>query len=176
MSTPAPLTECDRLAANPPDPDRISPGIARENVDLPAAINACKAAVAQYPDTARLSYQLGRCLFYQGQVAEALESFQCAADLGYRQAHFILGLVALRRYPQVPYDVSTIEQHWRLAARLDHVNAQVSYVREALRGAFAGLATCSDRDELKRFLQRARPHVDYLGGLLVDDLTKQLAS
>jgi TPR repeat protein len=170
------MTDCDRLAANPPDPDRIAPGVAREDVDLPRAVVACRAAVAQYPDTARLSYQLGRCLFYEGQVAEALESFQRAADLGYRQAHFILGLIALRGYPKVPYDISAIERHWRLAAQLDHVNAQVSYVREALRGTFKGLAVCSDRDELKRFLQRARPHVDYLGGLLVDDLAEQLAN
>lgn len=175
MHNPAPITECDRLAANPPDPDRIAPGVPRENVDLAKAIQACRAAVAQYPDTARLSYQLGRCLFYQGKVDEALESFQRAAHLGYRQAHFILGLIALRGYPQVPFDITAIERHWRAAAQADHANAQVSYVYEALKGTFEPVDQRSSRDELRRFLQRARPHVDYLGGLLVDDLMRQLS-
>ncbi len=168
-------TECDHLAANPPDPDRIVPGVSRAQLDLPRAIDACRAAVAAQPDTARLSYQLGRCLFYAGQTADALKSFKQAADLGYRQAHFILGLIMMRRYEGVPFDVSHIEHHWRAAARLDQANAQVSYVREALRGSFDNISDRSDCDELKRFLERARPKVDYLGSLLVDDLTAALS-
>ena len=170
----ASITDCDRLAANPPDPDRIVTGVPRDQVDLPRAIEACRAAVAAYPDTGRLSYQLGRCLFYSGQTAEALTSFRQAATLGYRQAHFILGLIMMRRYEGVSFDLEQIESHWRAASRLDHANTQISYVREALKGTFQGIVGCPERDELKRFLERARPKVDYLGGLLIDDLMAAL--
>jgi tetratricopeptide (TPR) repeat protein len=175
-AVPAPVTDCDLLAANPPDPDRIVAGVPRAAVDLPRAIAACRAAVAQYPDEGRLAYQLGRCLFYAGDTPAALDSFRRAAALGYRQAHFILGLIALRRYPGVPFDPAAIEQHWRAAARADHLNAQVSYAREWLKGAFADLAQRAPADEVKNFLERARPRVDYLGGLLVDDLLAALAA
>jgi TPR repeat protein len=168
------VTDCDRLAANPLDPDRIVPGVPREHIDLPRATAACRAAVAADPNTGRLSYQLGRCLFYAGQTADALVSFRQAADLGYRQAHFILGLIMMRRSQGVDFDLGQIESHWRLAARAGHINAQVSYVREVLKGTFAGIDGCSDRDELKRFLERARPKVDYLGGLLIEDLLAAL--
>ena len=56
------LDDCDRLAANPPDPDRVTVGVERPDVDLPKAIAACKAAVAAHPDVPRFSYQLGRVL------------------------------------------------------------------------------------------------------------------
>jgi tetratricopeptide (TPR) repeat protein len=171
---PAPVTDCDRLAANPPDPDRIVPGVPRESVDLPRAIDACRAAIAQYPDEGRLSYQLGRCLFYAGQLQDAQASFRRAADLGYRQAHFILGLIMMRRYDGVVFDLSAIEHHWRTAARADHVNAQVSYAREAIKGAFDALPERADDADVKNFLARARPRADYLGGLLIDDLTAAL--
>jgi len=167
---PAPVTDCDRLAANPPDPDRITLGVPRESVDLPRAIDACRAAVAQYPDEARLAYQLGRCLFYAGHLHDALASFRQAAELGYRQAHFILGLLMMRRYEGVVFDLKAIEHHWRTAARADHANAQVSYAREAIKGTFDALPTRADDVELKNYLARAKPKVDYLGGLLVDDL------
>lgn len=171
---PAPVTDCDRLAANPPDPDRIALGVPRESMDVPRAIDACRAAVAQYPDEARLSYQLGRCLFYAGHLQDALVSFRRAADLGYRQAHFILGLIMMRRYEGVVLDLKAVEHHWRTAAQADHANAQVSYAREAIRGAFDALPTRADDADVKNFLARAKPRVDYLGGLLVDDLLTAL--
>ncbi len=168
------ITDCDRLAANPPDPDRVAPGVARENIDLPRAIDACRAAVGAHPETARLSYQLGRCLFYAGQTIDALASFTQAAALGYRQAHFILGLIMMRRYDGVPFDINTIEHHWRAAAQLDHAVAQVSYVRSAIRGDFNEIKSRATPAEMKNFLERARPKVDYLAGLLVDDLLAAL--
>ncbi|MCB2108173.1 MAG: hypothetical protein KDE14_10750 [Rhodobacteraceae bacterium] len=170
------LTDCDRLAANPPDPDRIAPGVEREDVDLPKAIAACRAAVTEYPDVARLAYQLGRCLFYSGQSEEALRSFEQAAAQGYRQAHFIIGLIVTRRYAGVAFDAARIERHWRAAAELGHFNAQISYVRAALRGVFDALPDRADDAEMKSFLADARDKAGYLGGLLVDDLTAELAA
>lgn len=176
MTTPvtAPITDCDRLAANPPDPDRIVEGVAQENVDLPRATEACQAAVAAYPGVARLTYQLGRCLFYAGRHQEGLVQFEQAAGEGYRQAHFIIGLILSRRYEGLTYDAARIERHWRAAARLDHFNAQVSYVHAALRGEFAACAVADDAEMLS-FLQKAKPKVSYVAGLLVDDLSAKIA-
>ena len=54
----APVTDCDKYAANSLDPDRKAPGVNfPENAAL--AMPACEAAVQQYPDSARFM-QLGR--------------------------------------------------------------------------------------------------------------------
>ena len=47
-------------------------------------------------------------------------------------------------------------------------------MRETLRGTFEGIAGRPERAELKRFLEHAWPKVDYLGGLLIDDLMAAL--
>jgi tetratricopeptide (TPR) repeat protein len=170
------MTECDRLAANPPDPDRVAPGVPREAVDLPRAIAACRAAVAAAPEAGRLIYQLGRCLFYAGDRQEAFRCFEQAAAMGYRQAHFVLGLVMTRKFDGLPHDIDRIEFHWRAAARLNHASAQVSYVRDALRGHYDHIPERSSREEMLRFLAHAKDKVDYLGGLLVEDLIDALKS
>ena len=47
--------DCDRLAANPPDPDRVTIGVERKDVDIASAIAACESAVAEAPEEARFS-------------------------------------------------------------------------------------------------------------------------
>lgn len=49
------LTDCDRLAANPPDPDRVIYGAPRDQVNIPVAIAACQKARDASPDEARFS-------------------------------------------------------------------------------------------------------------------------
>ena len=80
----AEVTECDRLTANPPDPDRVAEGVPRSQIDLPTAIAACKTALAAEPDVARFAYQLGRVYFYDGDVPQALNYMGRAADQGSR--------------------------------------------------------------------------------------------
>jgi tetratricopeptide (TPR) repeat protein len=168
------VTDCDILAANPPDPDRIVKGVPREEVDLPRAIAACRAAVAEKPDVARFSYQLGRCLFYAGQIDEAMATFKHAADQGYRQAHFIIGYIRYRQSSGVAFDIKEIEYHWRQAARLEHFNAQVAYATLAVRGAFDGLPEVPDKTEIRSFAEKARPHVTFAGDLLIENLLSAL--
>lgn len=172
----AEITDCDRLAANPPDPDRIVAGIPREQVDLPRAIDACRAAVAVRPDVGRFAYQLGRVLFYSGHVEEAMATFRQAAELGYRQAHFIIGYISVRRSRDVKFDPAVIEYHWRISARMDHFNAQIGYVHEYVRGTFKGLKDVCGSDEMLRFLDRAKPHMVFAGEMLIENLTDALKS
>ena len=168
------VTGCDRLAANPPDPDRISDGIPRENVDIPEAIAACRLAVENHPEVARLSYQLGRVLFYDGQTALALESFDRAIELNYRQAKFLVGLIMTRGYAGVPDDICRVEQLWRSSAQQNHSNAQVSYVQYALNGRFDACPERVSRQGLSVFLDGASSQLGYVGGLLIANLRRDL--
>ncbi|HKD27414.1 MAG TPA: hypothetical protein VKC66_16135 [Xanthobacteraceae bacterium] len=61
---------CDRLAASPYDKARPSgiQGVAFEQVDAPAAIEACRAALEARPDDARLAFQLARALQKDGSA------------------------------------------------------------------------------------------------------------
>jgi TPR repeat protein len=87
----AAVATCDRLAANPRDPQRMGEGVKSEKVDTEAAVATCREAVAQKPGTARLQYQLGRALQLAGENAEAAEWYQRAADGGSAVAKTSLG-------------------------------------------------------------------------------------
>lgn len=170
------LDDCDRLAANPPDPDRVTVGVERPDVDLPKAIAACKAAVAAHPETARFSYQLGRVLFYDNQVDPALKSFNRAAELNYRQAKFMVGMLMTRKYPGVPQDDCRVAQLWVASAKQQHFNAAISYVRDRLHGRFKGCAVQATKEEMQTFLKESAGRAGYLGDFLVEDLQAQLAT
>ena len=168
------ITACDRLAANPPDPHRVTVGVERVDVDIPAAIAACRSAVETDPDTARFSYQLGRVLFYDGQTEQALTSFYRAIDQNYRQARFLLGLIMTRGYDDVPDDICRVEDLWRTAADQNHANAQVSYVHFAMQGRFDGCTRQATAAEMRTYLDQAESQLDYVGGLLIANLRRSL--
>jgi hypothetical protein len=64
------VTECDRLASHPEDPHRVAPGREKPEIDLPKAIEICRAAVQADPKNPRLNYLYGRVLGYSGRGAE----------------------------------------------------------------------------------------------------------
>ena len=117
------LTDFDRLAANPPDPDRVTAGSPRDQVNIPGAIMACLKARDSSPDEARFSYQLGRVYFYGGQTEKALVSFKRAIDLDYSQAKFLVGLIMTRSYEGAPDDRCRVERLWQTPACHNHANA-----------------------------------------------------
>jgi hypothetical protein len=92
---PAVPTECDRLAAHPSDPDKLTEGVPTAQVRgwNDAAIWSCRQAVTRDAGDARQRYQLGRALFYAGERKEALEQLAIAAAAKYRQAQFVRGLM-----------------------------------------------------------------------------------
>lgn len=75
---PTPATECDRLAADPDDPDRPqdTAGVALEKIDTERALPACLSAVGRYPRERRLSYALGRVLHAAKQHEEAFRHYR----------------------------------------------------------------------------------------------------
>jgi len=88
----ADLVLCDRLAADPADPDKPkdvkgTPEIAPS--DIATAIKFCKQAAA---GSRRAMYQLGRAYAANRQTAEALAAWRKAADRGSTSAMVELGV------------------------------------------------------------------------------------
>jgi TPR repeat protein len=88
----ADLALCDRLAADPADPDKPAeiPGVAAiAPSDVATAIKYCKTASAKSP---RALYELGRAYAANQQVPEAIGAYRKAADRGSTSAMVELGL------------------------------------------------------------------------------------
>ena len=90
-SPAAAITECDRLAADPDDPNREGPGVALGKIDAPSAIARCGQALAQHPNNPRVMFNLGRANERAGRLDEAARLFKLAADQGYALAQLDLG-------------------------------------------------------------------------------------
>ncbi|MDO9417082.1 caspase family protein [Pararhizobium sp.] len=93
----AEANDCDRLAANPHDPMRISsvPGVAATEMNAPEAIKACEAALAEYPDEVRFQFQYGRALYTAKRYDEAIVVLTKAAEKQELAAMNNLGILRL---------------------------------------------------------------------------------
>ncbi len=88
----ADLVLCDRVAADPADPDRpqdVQGVSAIAKGDVATAIRFCKTASGA---SRRALYQLGRAYAANGQTAEALATYRKAADKGSTSAMVELGV------------------------------------------------------------------------------------
>ena len=89
----ADLVLCDRIAADPSDPDRPADvkGVADIAAsDVATAIKFCKNAANT---SRRAMYQLGRAYAAKGQTAEAMAAWRKAADKGSTSAMVELGVL-----------------------------------------------------------------------------------
>jgi TPR repeat protein len=89
----ADLVLCDRIAADPADPDRPAEvkGVAEiAKSDIATAIKFCKVASAS---SRRAMYQLGRAYAADGQMQEAMAAWRRAADRGSTSAMVELGVM-----------------------------------------------------------------------------------
>lgn len=173
----AEVTECDRLAANPPDPDRVTEGVPRSKVNVKAAITACARALTTDPETARFAYQLGRVHYYNGDVANALRYIGQAAGQGYRQAEFVMGALVDNRREGVSFDICEVEDYWFRAATKGHLHARVAYVRHVTKNRFTQCAIQATNEELVTMIDiRATGSAVYFLRLLVADLKADVAA
>jgi len=174
-SVNAEVTECDRLAANPPDPDRVVEGVPRSQVDIKAAIEACESALAADPDNARFAYQLGRVAFYGGDTPSSLKYIGQAASQGYRQAEFVMGALADNRREGVAADACAVEDFWYRAASSGHLHARVAYVRHVTKGLFDSCDLQADAEELTSLIDiQVTGSAQYFLRLLVSDLKEDV--
>jgi TPR repeat protein len=146
----AAVTECDRLATHPADPDKPLPGLERKDIDLMRAEAACRAAVAEDSRHARSHYQLGRVLFYQKKTPEALEHLERASAIGYRQAIFVLGYVYMLGDP-VPRNECRTAELWQRSIGLEHPWSGYYLVEYYLNDAFKGCKLTLSKADLQRY-------------------------
>lgn len=88
----ADLVLCDRVAADPTDPDKPASvqGVPRiEQRDVPIALKYCKAAGA----SRRALYELGRAYAANGQMGEAVAAYRKAVAKGSTAAMVELGIL-----------------------------------------------------------------------------------
>lgn len=168
---------CDIAAAHPSDPDRVGAGVATADVVTHVAIPACRAAVEREPTTARYHYQLGRALFYwasanDADTAEGVAAVAVAADLGYRQAEFVLGLLTARAG-----DLCGAEPLYRRAADQGLKSARLTYVNDVVAGRYDACEETAPRETLQSYLAGAASQVDgYYEQLLLQGLERQLGA
>lgn len=89
----ADLVLCDRLAADPSDPDKPADvkGVTEvASADIPTAIRFCRTAAAS---SRRAMFELGRAYAAKGEMAEAIASWRKAADKGSTSAMVELGVL-----------------------------------------------------------------------------------
>lgn len=171
------VTDCDRLASHPEDPDRIGPGVGRQQIDLPKAIAACEAAVKADPRNPRLNYQLGRVLGYSGRGKEAVPYRAVAVDGSYPQALFVIGYITLLGLNQQPQDTCRAGELLRRSAIAGRLAGQLGFPHYVLAGTFDACASVRrDRQEMLGFVAEGRKQIkgDYYQGLLADRLEADL--
>jgi TPR repeat protein len=89
----APATDCDTYAASDFEPQPKATAVPFAKVNPALAVPACEAAVRQYPNSARLTYQLGRAYEMGNNFTPAVEQYRKAAAQNYAPAQFKLGVM-----------------------------------------------------------------------------------
>lgn len=169
------ITECDRLASHPRDPDRVTTGVPSSDVDIAAGIAACEAAVEANPDSARAHYQLGRVYFYADEVEQAMPHLEIASAANHRQAMFVLGYILDTGLKGAEKDTCRAEALWARSARAGRLAALVSYPHHVVRGRFAGCEVSVSTAEMTGFLEKAETFdLDYYQRVLVADIAEDL--
>ena len=169
------ITECDIQAAHPSDPDHVGEGRSSSQVVTHRAIPACRAAIEAFPDNPRFHYQLGRAIVYwadanEGDDSEGLKHIRIAADLGYTQALFVLGLMHIR-----DGDLCAAEPVTKQAADQGLKSARISYVNYAVAGDFDRCGMSATVEDMDTYLDGAASQVSgWYENMLLGNLRRQL--
>ncbi len=170
------VTDCDRLTAHGRDPGRVAPPVSRADMDKPAAIEACEAAVKADPDNPRLNYQLGRAYGYSGRGDEAMPYRLNALAAEYPQSTFVIGYLHLIGVT-IEQDTCRALELWQSSARHRRLAALVSLPRHYMRGDFDACNVTISNADLGAYLSAAKELAsDYYAGMLVEELLEDLAA
>lgn len=131
---PATFT-CERLATHPNDETAAFAGVsaARLQLNAPAAIEACRAAHAEFPQVHKYTALLARALYLGGQPQEAIELFREAADAGNIRAMTTLGAF-YETGTGVPKDLAMAAGFFERAAAGGAPDAAVNLARMLAEG------------------------------------------
>lgn len=127
-------TKCDQLTASRYNRTRLAKPVAREDIDVPAAIKKCEADLVTYPDDPRILFQLGRLYGYAGEKEKTLAARKAAAAAGNHNAIFFLAYL-----------------DWTAAK-----DAAAFF----LEGRFAPCADAASAEQVAAYVKAARPVAD----------------
>ncbi len=167
------VTDCDRQAGHPDDPEAVTAGLSRSEMNLQAAIAACLAAVEADPVNPRLNYQLARAYGYSGLHAEGQPYRDAALRAGYPQSLFVVGYIRLTGWDGRDADPCYGAELIRRSAEAGRFAGLVGFPHYALEGAFEGCETYPviDQAEMLGFLDRAAAQTtDFYRSMLVTHL------
>jgi predicted Zn-dependent protease len=148
---------CDLAAASPTDPMRPAgiAGVDVDNIDGKSALPACQAALAADPDNPRLLFEMARVYLASNNGLKAFTLIRDAADRGYADAQYMLGLIYMKG-EGVPKDDRAAARWFKSAADQDYARA------EAFIGAYLLVGRGIEKNEVEaaRYLKLAVAHGD----------------
>jgi hypothetical protein len=171
------ITECDRLASHPDDPEAVIEGVGQAGMDKPAAIEACLDAVADDPDNPRLNYQLARAYGYSGLHAEGQAYRDTALRAGYPQSLFVIGYIRVTGWDGAGVNACYGGELIRRSAVAGRFAGLVGFPHYALTGAFEGCETYPviEHAEMLGFLETAQAQTsDFYRSALITQLRARI--
>ncbi len=116
----APVLEADILASIPDDKFSLSDPVDDDKLDHKASLEACRAALAEFPEEPRFHAQLGRLLEVLEKPASAILSYERAIELEPNYPVVLHKLASLRFFgPEELRDLQVARQFYRRAAELE---------------------------------------------------------
>ncbi|HEY6024843.1 MAG TPA: tetratricopeptide repeat protein [Pseudolabrys sp.] len=164
----ADLVLCDRIAADPADPDKPAdvkgtPAIAPS--DIATAIKFCKIAAAS---SRRALYELGRVYAANRQMPEALAAYRKAADKGSTSAMVELG-VLLGTGAGVPRDEAQARKLFERAAEAGNPRGVTNLAALGTLGGGAPSDPVKARALLSKAAETNSAEAQYQLGLMIAD-------
>jgi uncharacterized protein len=163
----ADLVLCDRLAADPADPDKPADVVGARDIahsDVATAIKFCRIASAA---SRRALYQLGRAYAANQQVPEAIGAYRKAVDKGSTSAMVELG-VLLATGAGVPKDQAQARKLFERAAEAGNPRG-VTNLAALSEGGGTPADPVKTRGLLARAVETNSAEAQYQLGLMVAD-------
>lgn len=127
------VDECDVLAADPVDPQRVVPGVSWGLVNRRDALRACALALADDPENPRFLFQFGRVLDIYGKPDWAKPFYEEAGERGYSAALTNLGY-NYRKGLGVEQSFERAFELYKRAADLGNLRARTNIGTAFIRG------------------------------------------
>jgi uncharacterized caspase-like protein/TPR repeat protein len=119
------VSQCDILAADPDDPQRLVPGVSWGLVNVRDAVRACVLDLARRPNDARLQFQLGRVLDIANMHDWAAAFYERSGAQNYTAALVNHGYM-FRTGRGRPVDFQKARELYRRAADLGNLRARTN--------------------------------------------------
>lgn len=164
----ADLVLCDRVAADPEDPDKPADvkGVASiAGSDVATAIKYCKIASAS---SRRAMYQLGRAYLADKQMNEAATAYRKAADKGSTTAMVELG-VMLANGTGVAKDEGAARKLFERAGQAGNARGVTNLAVLSERSGGAPMDPVKSRAVLAKAAEGNSPEAQYQLGLMMQD-------